>query len=963
MTITNVIFRAGVFLLVLGARVLAQSEPAPVALAPVEVTGTRVGRSLAESPIGATVISREALLQTGRARLAEVLRELPEFPGNPVSDLIPFGSARGVMAADLRGLGTGNTLVLVNGRRATVNASAFDQITTFVDMNRFSPAFIERLEILKGGASAIYGADAVGGVINIITRRQPAGGEVSISYGNTFKTDAAEISASLATGVTRGRLGLSIGLDYFQRHAQAHVDRSFTRSANMVPRYVSAYDFYAALPPEQIGAYDGRSLNSGNARFAVGPGQVNGQNGVSLPGLVPGAVITALPGTGGLAMATPNFATPYRAATGGQFAATAATTFVVPELTRGDPGARNLFDYNPLIWTLPAAERTGAMARFDYELSKTAAFFGEAAGGRHRSRTQYHPRDSTEVVPRTNAFNPFGVDVTAAWRIPDRGPRRSLTVDDHAAAQLGLRHGLDAALTWEITGNYSRDEFMDTTTGVYHAGRVRTALASANPATALNPFGGREYGQAPAVLDTIATEAWFGGRADLLTLDAQAAGRFFQLPGGAIRTSAFVEARRERFSAVSDAASRAGDILGAGVTGADGDFSRSVVAVAAETYLPLLPASVGENRGPRLALEAAARQESFPGSFHSGVRPTIGAVFRPSQEVLFRGSAAWTFRAPTLPQLFSPQNDTLYNSIPDLGRPAALTGDPFDGPNVSRLVRQGGNPNLSAESGRVYQAGAVWEPRAVAGLTLEAMWFRYDLENIISGVGPAYILQNERGGLGALVHREPGSEIYVNRTAAPIAVISGAAGQTTAVAPGQSATVPGRLKRIDIFTVNLSRKQLVGWDFAVRQTGSLFLGRITSVAAIAYTDKTQFAYDQQTPFINYAGAVSNPRWRGRASADWVRRAWSLGATMAYTASSGYHDSTGYYQKPYRLVHLRASYTTAKESWIGRMQFSVGVEDVFNEAPPLYPDHPIGFNYGQVTRPQGRFWRMTARRTW
>ena len=961
--------RAYAALIVFASAALGQSESPPITLPPVEVTGTRLGRQLQDSPINSSVISREALEQTGRARLGEVLRELPEFPSNPVVDMVAFNSARGVTAVDLRGLGSGNTLVLVNGRRTTVNANPFDLITTFVDMNRFSPAFVERIEILKSGASAIYGADAVGGVVNILTRRQPTGGEASVSYGNTFVNDAAEISASLSAGVTRGRLGLSVGLDYFQRHAQAHRDRSFTRTSNLIPAYVSSYDFYARLPADQLAGFDGRSMASANARVSVVPGQINGRNGVNISGLPADAPITTLPGTragttgAALASGTPSFTAPFRSATGGQYTPAAAATFVVPELTRGDPNARNLFNFNEQIWTTPEAARTGLLTRLDYEIAPGTAWFAEAGGGRNRSRTEYHPRDFTATVPRTNAFNPFGVDVVAAWRLPDAGPRRSLTEDDSWSAQTGLRGRSGATIRWEVAATYSRDEFIDTTRNVYDASRVTAALASSNPATALNPFGGVDYRQDPALVASLKTETWFGGGADLLIFDAQISGHLLPLPAGPLQGSVFTEYRREQFSAASDANGRAGNILGYGQSGADVAFSRDIRALAAEVHLPLLRARPGEARGPRLAFETAARIEDFSSGCNSGVKPSLGIVFRPFTELTLRLSQAWTFRAPTLPQLFLPQSDGYYNSVPDLRRPVALTGDDFDGPNVQRLVRQGGNPGLSPETGRVLQTGAVWTPHCLAGLSLEATWFRYELEDLISSVGPIYVLQNELTGLGQLVHRQAGTESYVNRTANPIPVLSGPAGQTTTVAPGQTATVPGRLSRIDIFTVNLSRRQLAGWDFAARQSLDVFGGRIAATGAVTYTDKIQSAYDRFSPFYNAAGGAGSPRWRGRASLDWARQAWTLGATMAYTASSGYHAADGYYQTPYRVVHLRASYLAPQRSWIGRTQFSVGVDDVFNEKPSLYPDPPIGFNYGQVPRPQGRFWRATVKRKW
>jgi iron complex outermembrane receptor protein len=946
---------------------LAQSPVEPVKLAPIAVTGTRLARPLLDSPISFTVVSRADLEASGLARLGEYLRELPEFGGNAVTDLIAFNESRGVSGFDLRGLGNGKTLILVNGRRATVNANAFDLITTYVDMNRFPTAFVERVEILKGGASAIYGADAVGGVVNILTRSQPSGGEASISYGNTFADDAAEFTVNLSTGATRGKLGISVGVDYFERNAQAHRDRSFTRTANLIPAYVASYDFYAKLPASELARFDGRSLSGPNARFSVAAGQVNGRNGVNIPGLAAGAAITELPGTGTtnvpIASATPSFSTPFRGATGGQFNAAAAASFVALEATRGDPEARSLYDFNEVIWTTPAANRIGATARVDYEMSPRIAWFAEGAGGRNRSRTESLPREFSGTVPRTNPYNPFGVDVTTAWRIPDAGPRRFLTEDDSVSALTGLRGKISATTRWETAVSYSRDEYIDTTRNVYDAARVAAAMASSNPATALNPFGGQGFRHEPALIDDLKTEAWFGGAADLLIFDAQASTQLLRLPAGPVQASAFVEYREESLDRVSDASSRANNIVGAGRSGDNAAFSRSVRAVAAELHIPLIRGGSEANPGPRVSFEAAARHEEFSSSFKSGLQPTFGLLLRPTDDLTVRLSRAATFRAPTLPQLYSPQTDTFFNTIPDPRRPAALTGDDYDGPNVARLVRQGGNPNLSEETGRAWQAGVVWSPRRLRGLTLEATWYRYDLEDLISGVGPGYVLDNELGGLSALVHRQAGTENHVNRTSTPIRVLSGPAGQTTSVAPGQNYTAPGRLSRIDIFTVNLSRRRLAGWDFAARQTAALAGGKLNGVAAVSYTDQNSSAYDRQAPLLNAAGTTNVPRWHGRASLDWARRLWTAGATLSYVARSGYHDPADYYQKPYRVVHLRASYTSPRDSWLRGTKLSLGIDDVFNETPALYPDPPIGFNYGWVARPQGRFWRVTMKRSW
>jgi outer membrane receptor protein involved in Fe transport len=960
---------AGALLAIARAQTAVPPPGPPVTLAPVEVTGTRLGRPLAESPAPALVIDRDEIERSGRTNLADLLRDRPEFPGTGINDNVAISTTRGSVALELRGLGAGNTLVLVNGRRTSVSANAFGD-TVFVDGNRFPPAAIERVEVLKGGASAVYGADAVAGVVNLITRRLPSGGEWRLSYGNTFDRDAAELEAAVATGASRERLGLTVSASFLQRHALASRDRSFSRTANLVPRFAGTYAEFAALPAGTLAGYDGRSLTAPNARFSVAAGQVNGQGGVDIPGLAAGTPITALPGTGGepggtLAQATPGFAAPFREATGGPFQGAAAASFVAPELTRGDPAARNLFNFNEHIWLVPAAERAGFGGRLDFAATRALALFAEAGVQHNVSRTEFMPVGVSATVPRTNPYNPFGVDVNTVWRIADAGPRRSRMVDEAFSLVAGARSTPGAALAWETAASYSRDDYRDTTTNVLSAARVLAALASPQRATALNPFGGESFHHAAAVIDPLKIATWFAGWADLASVDARASGTLLRTPFGPVEGAAYLERRHERFNAFSDPATQAGDGLGFGATGPDARYVRHATALAFEARAPWSAAAPGAaaTSGPRAALEAAARMENFAGSFRSGFRPSVGLVAQPGAGLIVRASQAWTFRAPSLLQLHAPQSTGYANSMPDPRRPVALTGDLFDGPNVSRLIREGGNPALGAETGRVFQFGLAWQPPRLGGLALEAGWFRYEMENLITGIGGAYALANELSGLGHLVHREAGSETYVNRTGAPIPILSGANGQTRDIAPGESVTVPGRLQQVDSYLVNLSRRRLVGWDFAARYTlETTRRARWIATVALTGTIEASSAFDRFSPLIDYSGAGSQPLWRARATLDHERGAWSVGASFHYTPSSGSHRDLSYVN-PYRLVHLRAAWTAPRDSWLRHTQFSAGIDDLFNEEPPLANDPPVGYATFVVARPQQRFWRVAVKRTW
>lgn len=946
---------------------LAQPAPAPLQLDRFEVTGTRLPRPISESPIGFVVLDRAAIEDTGRANLSEILRELPELSATGITENVAISGTRGATAADLRGLGAGNTLVLVDGRRVTASANAFDD-TVFVDLNRFAPGAIERVEILKGGGSAVYGADAVAGVINLITRRGASGGEWRVSYANTFRTDAAEMNVSLVQGVTRGALSLSLDAELFRRHALANRDRWFSRTANLAPRFAASYDYFARLPPAELANYDGRSLNGPVARIALAAGQRNGQNGVAIPGLAIGEPILALPGTGGLAAGTlgaasPALTAPFLQPTGGAFTATAAASFVPQQLTRTDDAARNLYNFNQDEWLVPEATRAGFGFRADYALPAGPTLFADATMQRNRSRTEFFAAGFTATVPRTNYYNPFGVDVVAGWRLVETGPRRSLVEDDSWSLLAGLRSAARARVTWEFAVAHSADEFVDTMQNALVRSRTLAALARTD-AGALNPFGGPTFHHDPALIRSLVTAAWSGGRASLTTVDGRVAGTLGALPAGAIRGAAYVEARRERFSATSDPLGQIGELFGQGQTGAPSNWSREASALAAELHAPLWSAAHA-GAAPRLAFEAAARWEKFEGGFSSGAKPSLGLVARPHEAVVLRASWSETFKAPTLPQLFAPQSEGYVNSLADPRRPVALTGDLSDGTNVSRLVRGGGNPALGPERGRVTQLGATWSPRgALAGLEVECARFHYELNDVIANIGPNRVLNDELGALGHLVAREPGAETFTNTTGAPLDILSGPNGETRAIAPGASATVPGRLRRIDVYTINLARRRYAGIDIAARYATALGgSDRLTFGAGATYVDQTSYANDRYSAFFNYAGQPGNPRWRSRGTLDWSRGAWQAGATFLYTASSGDLATWGSYLKPYRIVNLRVTYSSLRSSWLRGVRIAIGVDDLLEDEPPLVNDPPIGYSYSAVARPQGRSWRAALTQTW
>ena len=296
-------------------RPASNSPTEPVKLEKFEVTGSNIKRVDVEGPSPIKIITRQDIEVSGRTNLTDMLRELPEAGQIGINESGTISAVRGSTALDLRGLGANNTLVIVNGRRVAPTGNNSGG-TVFVDLNRFPIAMVERVEVLKDGASAIYGADATSGVVNVILRKDYNGAEVGFSYGNSPRTDVHEKSATFFGGASAGKASATVGISYFERGALRASDTPFANNADLSARFAARGAAYA--DNVAAGAFDLRSGTGPQARIGLtgaAAGQINGQNGVNIPGLAPGAAITRLPGTGGvaagtLASASPSFSSP-----------------------------------------------------------------------------------------------------------------------------------------------------------------------------------------------------------------------------------------------------------------------------------------------------------------------------------------------------------------------------------------------------------------------------------------------------------------------------------------------------------------------------------------------------------------------------------------------------------------------------------------------------------------------------
>lgn len=934
-------------------------------LAPVEVTGSRLKRVETEGPSPIKIITRQELELSGRASLSDALREIPEAGFSTINENGTTAAVRGSMALNLRDLGANNTLIIVNGRRAVLTGRHADG-NTFVDLNRFPVSMVERVEVLKDGASAIYGADATAGVVNVILRKDFKGAEVSVTYGNATHTDVGEQAWSVFAGTASGKFSVTLGLSYYRRAALKATDVDFSGDANLSQRYLAKDPQYAS--GVAAGAYDLRSIVGPQARInGVANNPVNGQNGVDIPGLPAGFRFTQLPGTGAfgfpfglLITATPSFANPPQVGTGGKFDAALAATYVPQVFSQTGPS--NYYNFQEHVWLTPQVERAGANALWHYDVSNNLSFYGELFYAKNKSHIELAPPpistidDNQIFVPRTNYWNPFGVDVQFAYRPVDFGPRRSDVTNETYQLLGGAKGSLRDRWDWDVGYTYGHDASKDRTPNAISESRLRTVLARSTPNT-LNIFGGPGFKNDPAVFDEIRVATQRAGYSTLALADAKIAGELFELPTGTVGVAGYAEWRKEKFGEKNDAlSSTLDDIIAQVRLDAPVDARRTVTSVAAELRVPLVkPAK--HRLLYKADLNLAARFEDFSDGYDSGVKPYVGLRYQPFRDLVLRGTYTEAFRAPSLPQLYGGVHEGYLTNLADFRRPQALTGDPFDGPSVSRLIRSSGNTALTPENARTYQYGFVYDVpiKLLKGLSFGATYFNIEQKNVITTIGPTFIRLNEVGGGTAdFVVRDPTSEIYFNRTSSPILILAGPNGAAGVLQPGQGVIVPGRIRYLRDQWVNLAKQKVAGYDFEINYVKrSAQYGRFSFRAAANYF--SFFGFTRTPELFNQIGQDALPRVHGQASVVWTRKDWTAGIFHGYLGAYGDFTRNGFDVDSYSTTGVVLAYDIppGRIRGVENTRLTIGVDNVFDAKPPLH-DSEVGYDQRFIGRPAGRF---------
>ncbi|MDH4260308.1 MAG: TonB-dependent receptor [Gammaproteobacteria bacterium] len=682
---TNSLIARAVKLAIGGAVGLSAVLTAPMALAADEeeivVTGSRIARSSdldSASPV--ITVDREAIEKSGYTNLERLLEKLPSSGNGTFStrDNNQDSTANGGAAISLRGLGADATLVLVNGRRVSISPFAANITTGFVDINAIPVSAIERIEVLKDGASAVYGSDAVAGVVNIVLRKDFDGFEVSAGYGDVTSGSNGEVTASAMWGSSSENGNITIIFDYFKNDPLFGTERG------------------------RIGTAD-------QSRAGAGVGEIGGP---VVAGIDPTTITISNPS------GDPYPAPDYRSSRGypGSFTLQYGTGSPTnPAVSRPDPscplarvgGASCFFDYGPFGLITPAAERSGLMLLGHRDMGSGVELFTEFAAQHNRSKAQGAPTpldgDALLTVPVTHPGNPYamtdgtGQPLTSIrirrYRTVDAGPRQWDIQSDSLRALIGLR-GTINNWDWEVAAHRGRMESEQS--GDRSMGWVRTDFLQAEiDAGRYNPFSATTNPQSS--IDAITTSLVRRGVSDLTGADATLTGELFDMPAGKVRMAAGLEYRDESVSDVPDDQFQRGLIFGTEAVSAAAQ--RNSWSAFVEFSLPLL-----EN----LELQLAGRYDDYS-DFGDTTNPKVALRWAVTDTFALRGSWGQGFRAPSLAQIgLGPSDESQFFVDTYWCADTGLTPCPV----LDYTIRFSGNPDLQAEESESYNFGFAWRPTA-----------------------------------------------------------------------------------------------------------------------------------------------------------------------------------------------------------------------------------------------------------
>jgi len=940
----------------------------------VVIVGSQIVGSDVAGALPVTVLNVDDIDVTGAGSGDELLRAIPQV-GDIIFSEAEFtgvNGARGdIGSINLRGIGTGNTLVLLNGRRLVLHPGT--QVEDFVPVNTVNSQSlpvtgIQRLEVLRDGAAAIYGTDAVAGVINTITQDDFEGLEASLRYGGSENTDLRELTGTLKWGknFNDDRTNISVFANFLDREGFNALQLRNTSTEDL-------RTFFEGTPFEGDTQLRNLSTQTQWAEFRA------------LGGAIPAI------GDDDFHIQPSTFAGCLVDLGNGVCADNGGSIDTALRLDR----AR----YREIVGN---TERQNIMAFLNHETDDGVEFFAEA--------TYYHADYNREreaaqilssgrlVVPATSFYNPFGVDLEIRdYRPLDIGPRR-VDVENESYRLLGGVRGDWGNWNWETALLHSEAETTDITNRVSNT-LFQQALALTTP-DAYNIFAGGDINdtnapgtfnnQNQATIDSFIVPVSRVGETSLTLIDFKVSnGALMELPAGGLGIALGTEFRREQFRDDRDARLDGtivftdmvtGNVIPSDVMGSsptpDTKGDRDVWSAFAELAIPLVSEDMNIPLVHSLDAQLAVRAEDYS-DVGSIAKPKVALSWYPHPDFQVRAAYSQGFRAPNLEQINATgirrvnggREDWILCEATALANSTTFNTGDCDSVSVES-VRSGG-PDLQPEENDNISIGLVYQPSFVDDLTLTVDWWRIEQEDVVGIFGDQnqisldYVLRLQGSSNPNVIRAAP--------TAAEIALYTAAgltpAGEIIEVADQYVNLNPREFEGID-FGVNwgLDFDQLGSFDFKVNAAylKEAFQAPSAEAAAILAAVESGAANSA----VDVPGSQDRiqqngrPEWRGNASMTWRNGAWGAGLFYNYVGEVIDTSVTGpnseiFVVDPFETISLYGQYTF--EEWLGGdTRIRLGARNITDEEPPLADEFASGY-FPSLHSNRGRYWYLDIRK--
>lgn len=876
----------------------------------VEITGSSIPRISSETALPVTVLKTEDLARVGVTNAEQALAFITSNQSSFTSASGTPAAIGGASFADLRGLGATRTLVLVNGKRMVANSYDSGGATA-VDLNAIPYGAVERIEVLNDGASAIYGSDAVAGVVNFITRREFQGLELTAALSQPFASGGGETYQIGATGGT-GSLA-DQGWSLF-----GSVGYRWQKS---LPATARSFASTGYIPSRGLELLDGFTFPSNYYQGSL-------ESNPSLPGCQPPS---SLPASSGTAC---------------------------------------LFDYSAYADVIPKQDQLSALVRGSYAVDKDNTLSLEYLQANNKLTTSIAPTGIGSDMPTGPTGNPFfpggpgldgvpgtpagpnGFDPNApldfvAWRTTAAGNRSSTFENktnrillDWVGSHSGWDYSVAMLQSSSDIKNIFNNGYVNNTNMI--AGITGTPDANGNVPPWLNPFGaqtaeGLAYIQAQQIRGLLQRS-----EGTLRGVKADASTPIYKLPAGPLTMAAGIEYYRDQVSITNDVA-RISETTGSGLEGSIDSFgSRNWLGLFVEFNIPVVK---------ELELNLALRYDDYS-DFGTTTNPKASVRWTPTKELLVRGSFNTGFRAPTLYDVYSPAQLTNTNVF--LSDPVLCPGGNVDtaaGGVESRDCDQpfqqtlGGNKNMQPETSTAWSAGLVFQP--TTDLLMSVDYWNYVVRDSIGNIGEDVIFGNDVKYASRIFRCSdvPADQLdkYFN------------------------CLIPGGdpVAYIDNTKTNLGSYKTSGLDFATTwrspptQYGRFALGwQATYVLQYEYQLEPGGAYQNNLGTFFNRQAIS--RFRQVLNLGWQQDVWAANLINRYVR--GYEDENFVDPAYYNRVGSTNTWDLAL-TWTGMKStvITAGITNLFNQEPPFSNQSngpPSGYDF-RYANPIGRAFILRA----